>query len=277
MNHFFKSLSLFLVAGASAITALAQSEGEKSDDTYILRPNDAVQLAVYEEPDLSVQVKILKTGQASFPLIGSVEIGGLRVAAAAEKIRDLYAKDYLVDPKLTLTVDDYAVDFISVIGQVNKPGQIPIPQSGNIDLGSALATAGGILENADTSNIQLVRANGSTTTLTLAAIQGAAGRTRLQSGDRIIVNESRFVRRFVTVLGRVGKPGAVPFPVDGRLDLVTAVAIAGGVTEMANPKKLTISRRGKVTEVDFREMSQRGGDPIWLQPDDIINVPERIF
>jgi polysaccharide export outer membrane protein len=275
MNFFSFFIGWLMLA--IALPLQAQEPSGQPDETYTLRPSDSVRLAVYEEPDLSVQVRILKTGQASFPLIGSVEIGGLRVAAAAEKIRNLYAKDYLVDPKLTLTVDDYAVDFISVIGQVNKPGQIPIPQSGNIDLGSALATAGGITESADSGDIQLVRANGATTSLTLAAIQGAAGRTRLLSGDRIIVHESRYMRRFVTILGRVGKPGAVPFPVDGRLDLVTAVAMAGGVTEMANPKKLTINRKGKVSEVDFRDISQRGGEPIWLEPDDIVTVPERLF
>lgn len=277
MKNFVRLGWLGLLALLLAAPLYSQSPEERSDETYVLRPSDMVKLAVYEEPDLSVQVRILKTGQASFPLIGSVEIGGLRVAAAVEKIRELYAKDYLVDPKITLTVDDYATDFISVIGQVKQPGQIPIPQSGVLDLGSALATAGGVTENADSNSIQLVKASGATQIYTLASIQGAGGRTKLQSGDRIIVNESRYVRRFVTVLGRVSKPGAVPFPIDGRLDLVTAIAMAGGVTEMANPKKIKINSKGKVREVDFRAVSQGGGDPIILQPDDIVTVPERLF
>jgi polysaccharide export outer membrane protein len=249
-----------------------------SDDlTYILRPNDTIRMAVYEEPDLSVQVRILKTGQASFPLIGSVEVGGISVSAAAKKIRDLYAKDYLVDPKLTLTVDEYATEFISVIGSVKNPGQIPMPVSGNLDLASAMATAGGLAENADSNGIQLVRASGTTSNFSMASIEGAAGRTKLEAGDRVIVNQSAFVGKSVTVLGQVGKPGPVTFPLNGRLDLVNAVAMAGGLTELANPKKLSLNRKGTVTVLDFRQISQRGDRPFLLQPDDVITVAERLF
>ncbi len=247
------------------------------DLTYTLRPNDTIRLAVYEEPDLSVQVRILKTGQASFPLIGSVEIGGLTVADAARKIRDLYAKDYLVDPKLTLTVDEYATEFISVIGAVKNPGQVPMPVSGNLDLASALATVGGLAEDANANNIQLVRASGTTSTFSMASIQGEPGRVRLAPGDRIIVNQSAFVGRKITVLGQVGRPGPVLFPLDGRLDLVNAIALAGGVTELANPKKVTINRKGQVTLVNFKEVSERGDRPFWLQPDDVVTVAERLF
>ena len=247
------------------------------DGTYILRPNDTIRVAVYEEPDLSVQVRILKTGQASFPLIGSVDVGGISVSAAATKIRDLYAKDYLVDPKLTLTVDEYATEFISVIGAVKNPGQIPMPVSGNLDLASAMATAGGLAENADSNGILLVRASGTTSTFSMSSIEGGSGRIKLESGDRVIVNQSAFVGKTVTVLGQVGKPGPLTFPMNGRLDLVNAVAMAGGLTELANPKKVSINRKGTVTVVDFREISQRGDRPFLLQPDDVITVAERLF
>lgn len=78
-------------------------DAPQADASYILRPNDSIRLAVYLEPDLSGSVRILKTGQASFPLIGTVHVGGLTVSAAETMIHGLYAADYLVDPKLTLT------------------------------------------------------------------------------------------------------------------------------------------------------------------------------
>jgi polysaccharide export outer membrane protein len=266
-----------LLAFTLASPPLAAQSPPAEDSSYILRPNDVVRLSVYEEPDLSVQVRILKTGQASFPLVGSVEIGGLSVSAAATKIRDLYAKDYLVDPKLTLTVDEYATEFISVIGAVRSPGQIPMPVSGHLDLASAMATAGGLLETADANNIQLVRASGSTASYSMAAIQGEAGRVKLGPGDRIIVSQSAFVGKSCTVLGQVGRPGPIAFPVNGRLDLVNAIALAGGLTELANPKKVSINRRGRVIIVDFKAISQRGDQPYLLQPDDVITVAERLF
>jgi len=262
---------LFVLSVASVLGAV------KEDSSYVLRPNDTISLSVYQELDLSVKVRILKTGEASFPLIGSVAVGGLSVATAAEKIRSLYAKDYLVDPKLNLTVDEYATEYISVIGAVKVPGQIPMPVSGKLDLASAMATAGGLNENADANGIQLVRASGSTSTFSMDAIQGPAGRTQLASGDRIIVNQSAFVGKSVTVLGCVGKPGPVAFPLKGKLDLVNAIAFAGGLTELARPSKISINRKGKVKVVDFKVISQRGDQPYLLEPDDVITVPERIF
>ena len=79
------------------------------------------------------------------------------------------------------------------------------------------------------------------------------------------------------MLGQVGKPGPLLFPVNGRLDLVNAIALAGGLTELANPKKVSINRKGRVTIVDFKAISQRGDRPFLLQPDDVITVAERLF
>jgi len=267
----FLRLILFFVMSMPAFGA------DVVDDSYILRPNDAISLVVYQEPDLAAIAKILKTGEASFPLIGSVQIGGLSVATATAKIRNLYAKDYLVDPKLNLTVTESAVEYISVIGAVKDPGQFPMPVSGQHDLASAIATAGGPLENADTNSIQLVRASGGTATFSMDAIQGAAGRTKLAVGDRVIVNQSPFVGKSVTVLGAVGKPGPVAFPFKGKLDLVNAIAYAGGMTELANPKKVTINRKGTSTVLDFKVISQRGDHPYLLQPEDVVTVAERLF
>ncbi len=247
------------------------------DGTYVLRPNDIIRLDVYEEPDLSGAVRILKTGHASFPLIGSLEISGLSVSAASAKIRELYAKDYLVDPKLTLTVQEYATEYISVIGAVRNAGQIPIPVAGQIDLAAAMAL-GGLAETADPNSILLVRASGATSTFSMSSItNGADGRVKLEAGDRIIVNQSAFVGKSLTILGQVGRQGPIAFPVNGRLDLVSAIAYAGGLTDLANPKKITLNRKGRIIILDYREISQRGDKPFLLQPDDIVNVPERLF
>jgi polysaccharide export outer membrane protein len=269
----FNFIRTFLVLFVSLSAFVSGAD----DATYTLRPNDTISVAVYEEPDLTLQVRILKTGQASFPLIGSVEVGGLTVAAAAARIRTLYAKDYLVDPKLTLTVDEYATEYISVIGAVKNPGQVAIPVSGNLDLAAAMATAGGLDDNADVNGIQLVRAGGSVSTYSKSSIEGAAGRTKLSAGDRIIVNQSAFVGKTITVLGQVGKPGPLMFPLNGRLDLVNAIALAGGLTDLANPRKVSINRKGTVTVLDFKAISQRGDRPFLLQPDDVVTVAERLF
>jgi polysaccharide export outer membrane protein len=277
MFHPGSAVSRFILVLAMAISLPAFAAGEE-DTSYVLRPNDSIRVAVYEEPDLSVQIRILKTGEASFPLIGSVNVSGLSVSAAAAKIRDLYAQDYLVDPKVTLTVDEYATEFISIIGAVKSPGQIQIPVSGQLDLAAAMTTAGGLADDANPGDIQLVRASGTISTFSMADIQaGTVGRIRLESGDRIIVNRSPFVGKTLTVLGQVGRPGPIAFPASGRLDLVNAIALCGGLTELANPKKITVNRKGKIILLDFKVISQRGDQPFLLQPEDVVTVAERLF
>ena len=267
---------LFCAFAALTLQGNAQTKAPE-DRTYVLRANDIIRLEVYDEPDLSGAVRILKTGQASFPLIGSVKVSGLSISAAAAEIRKNYAKDYLVDPKLILTVQEYATDYISVIGAVVNPGQIPIPVAGKLDLATAMATAGGLAPNAGTQGILLVRNSGSNSTYSInSIISGSAGRVKLAAGDRIIVNQSAFVGKSVTILGQVRRQGPLTFPVNGRLDLVMAIANAGGLTELANPKKVTVNRKGRVTMVDYKKVSQQG-NPYSLQPGDIITVAQRLF
>ena len=183
---------LFCAFAALTLQGNAQTKAPE-DRTYVLRANDIIRLEVYDEPDLSGAVRILKTGQASFPLIGSVKVSGLSISAAAAEIRKNYAKDYLVDPKLILTVQEYATDYISVIGAVVNPGQIPIPVAGKLDLATAMATAGGLAPNANTQSILLVRNSGGNSTYSInSIISGSAGRVKLAAGDRIIVNQSAF-------------------------------------------------------------------------------------
>jgi polysaccharide export outer membrane protein len=273
-----KSVCLLRGVLAACLLASGSAQGQNVKSSYVLKPNDTIRIDMYEEPDLSGSVRILRSGDASFPLIGSMRISGLTVGEAAEKIRKAYAADYLVDPKLNLIVQDYSTDYISIIGAVRNAGQIPIPVSGEIDLVTAMTTAGGLAEHADSTRIQLVRASGGVTFHNFADIErGAAGRIRLSGGDRIIVGQSPFLGKTVTMLGEVGKPGPLPFPLGGRLDLVSAVSMAGGLTQMANPKKVTLNRGGRVQTIDYKEISESGRREILLQPGDIVTVAERLF
>lgn len=272
------------IALAALLSALLLSPGPAFADGgdtpgYILRPNDTVSLSVYGEPELSVLVRILKTGESSFPLLGPVKVTGMSIAEATAHIRELYAKDYLVEPKVNLTVSEYAAEYIAVFGAVKTPGQIPMPVSGRLDLATAMSAVGGLAENADAdgNGIQLIRASGTTSNFSREAIQGPAGRTQLAPGDRIVVSQSANVDKYVTVLGQVHKPGQVPFPLKGRFDLINAIALAGGTTDLANLKKVSINRKGTVTVVDYKELSQQGDRPCLMQPDDVVTVDERRF
>jgi polysaccharide export outer membrane protein len=264
-------LSLFALLGLLAAPPLVAQDADP-----MLKSNDMVRMTVFGEADLTTQTRVLKSGEVVLPLIGTVRIGGLTVSKANELIRTLYAKDYLVDPKIAVTVDEYSQDFVSVIGAVLTPGQFPVPASGKFDLSSAIASAGGLAPGADPNRVLLTRASGGTSTYTAAAIESGAP-IPLRPGDRITVQQSVFVNKTVTILGQVKKPGPVQFPIDGRLDLVTAIAQAGHFTDLANPKKVNLNRKGQVFTFNVKEMTDKGSQPYFLLPDDIVTVSERLF
>jgi polysaccharide export outer membrane protein len=263
-----------------AAQELADAEGDLREN-YILRPNDVVKLSVYEESDLDAEVGILKTGYASFPLIESVKIGGLSVDEAAALILARYGKDYLRNPKLTLTVSTYATEFVSVIGQVTKPGQMPLPDIGQLDVGAALAAAGGITELADPKNIRIVSASGEQQVMTYQAAQGDTGRLKLKAGDQIIVAESPYARSKVAVIGEVKVPGNVSIPNTGKLDLASALATAGGPGEIADTSRIkVISSSGATNEYSIESIRNgsagkrllKGGDRVVVSPSRYANA-----
>jgi protein involved in polysaccharide export with SLBB domain len=159
---------------------------------------------------------------------------------------------------------------------VNIPGHILIPASGKFDLASAIATAGGLAPTADPGSISLLRASGETSRHTFAGIQ-KGGVVKVGAGDRIIVGESRYLNQTVVFVGEVRTAGPIPFPLDGNLDIVMAVARAGGFTDLANPRKVSVNRGGVVTVHDVKDMASRGNNAFRLESNDIVTVPERWF
>lgn len=85
------------------------------------------------------------------------------------------------------------------------------------------------------------------------------------------------VRRTVTVLGHAQRPGVFELPAHRRLTLVEAIGMAGGVTRIANSKKITLKRGGDVRTINLKDITSGGGVDISLQDGDVITVPEGLF
>src|SRR5882762_9781183 len=96
------AMLLFCMAGVQA-----QDNADVSSlksKTYMLAPNDVVDIKVYQEDDLETKARIGQDGTISFPLIGIVGIGGNTIEQAGVLIRDKLKTNYLVNPQITLIV-----------------------------------------------------------------------------------------------------------------------------------------------------------------------------
>lgn len=147
-------------AAEDPVQALRNAVNREGAPTpYVLGPNDLIQLNVYGEEDLNVSRRIGSDGRVSFPLIEAVSLGGLTVDKAIKLIHEALAKDYLVDPKVTLTVLEASPRTFNIIGFVKSPGAYPIVGE-SIGLVAAIALAGGGTPDAKLTKVTVMRMSG---------------------------------------------------------------------------------------------------------------------
>ena len=161
---FMKHLTKWLLIGfllALLTPGRAQNTGPAAADApdlnYRLSPNDLVYIKVFQEDDLTSTLRIGGDGTINFPLIGNVNIGGQTVDASARTIRDLLDAKYLVNPQVSLTVIGYANRHITVLGQVQKPGDYNLREQDSVSLLEAIGLAGGFTRLANASDIIVKR------------------------------------------------------------------------------------------------------------------------
>lgn len=192
-----KLLSFFLTAcGLLGVTLQAQSQQEAPNPNYIIQSSDVIRLQVFQEPDLEQEFRVPRNGEYQFPLIGVVDVSGKTVAEVEGHLRDLYNKDYLVNPQLNLLIVEYAQRRVNVLGAVNSPGTIIFPPEEEMTLLDAISRAGGFNRLAARGRVILTRAgpDGKVTKYTVDVDKIIGGKNssawKLQKDDTIYVPES---------------------------------------------------------------------------------------
>ena len=165
---------------------------------YVLSANDQVAVEVFGEDDLRTNGRLNGEGNLSLPLLGSVHLAGLSLTQATARVTELYAKDYLVNPKVNVSLVSYAKRRFTVLGQVNRPGSFEMPEGSpmGIDLLEAIAMAGGYTRIAAPERIT-VRRHGAKGDEVLKVdakrlARGSANNFKVIPGDTITVAESIF-------------------------------------------------------------------------------------
>jgi polysaccharide export outer membrane protein len=85
------------------------------------------------------------------------------------------------------------------------------------------------------------------------------------------------------VLGQVNRPGSFEMPEGspGGVDILEAIAMAGGYTRIAAPERISVRRRAagsdRVIKVNAKRAAREGGVGFRVEPGDTITVGESIF
>jgi len=152
-------------SGASSSSAGSASSGGVGmivGSNYVLKPSDVIEIEVYQEQDLNKTVRIEGDGTVSLALVGKIKVAGMTVAESKSLVTNLYNRDYLVDPQISVLVVSFSPKVIRILGSVNRPGVVEIPPDRDMMLTEAMAMANGItrLGNPKSLKIKRVDENG---------------------------------------------------------------------------------------------------------------------
>jgi len=155
-----------------------------------------------------------------------------------------------------IAVEVFGEDDLRTAARVNSEGAVSLPLLGSVKLAG------------------------------LTLNQAAARLTELYGRDYLVnpkinVMLISYAKRRFTVLGQVNRPGSYEMPEGSPsgIDLLEAIAIAGGYTRIAAPERISIKRRDQVMRVDAKKIARRGGSEggFRVEPGDTITVGESIF
>jgi protein involved in polysaccharide export with SLBB domain len=179
----------------SAASAAASTAGVSAPAGYTLNPGDQVAVDVFGEDDLRTNGRLNSDGNLTVPLLGSIHLAGLTPTQAASRVTELYSRDYLVNPKINVTLLAYGTRHFTILGQIGHPGVFDMPPNG-IDLLEAIAMAGGYTRIASPERITVRRQDASGDHILKVNAKrftkGKGGSFLVLPGDTITVGESIF-------------------------------------------------------------------------------------
>jgi len=252
------------------IVCLSPSAG-LSAAPYLLGPGDVIAIKIINFDNLSTQAKVQPDGRISLPLVGNVEAAGKTAEKLAEELTTKYS-EFVVRPSVWVTISEFRQDTVLILGLIGKPGPSVIGQDTTIV--TAIASAGGTLEKADTANILVTRNNQETIHVNLdAAATDPKQNIKVVPGDIIFVPESK---DRVLVAGSVTNPGS--YDLKPGMRVLDALSAAGGLTTEANAAgALLTSASGTQARVNLDGLLKKGeaAENVEIRAGDVLLVPRQ--
>jgi polysaccharide export outer membrane protein len=193
----------------------------------------------------------------SSPLTAQEKLDLLKTTNPAPRDAVVVSANYRLSPGDLIYVKVFQEDDLSSSVRIGEDGTIPFPLIGSVKVGG----------------------------LTIAQATKAIYTpldARFLVNPQISVTVLSFTDRHVTVLGQVEHAGDYNLKEQDSVDFLTAIALAGGFTRLANTKDVTIRRllNGKTTIIRVNAdkiANDSGTSNLQVLPGDTITVQERMF
>lgn len=247
-----------------------KSAHDKAD--YPLGAGDIIRVQVFQNPDLTVETRVAESGLITYPLIGSVVLGGLSISAAESRIADaLRQGGFVQQPQVNIALLQVHGNQVAVLGQVNRPGRFPIENT-NTRVSDALAAAGGASPGGDDVAIVTGTRGGKPFRKEVDVPSLFLGEA---SQDDIIVagGDTIYVHRAPVfyIYGEAQRPGA--YRIERGMTVMQALALGGGPSPRGSEWRLRLHRKNAGGAIE--KISPDLTDPVL--PNDVIYVRESLF
>ena len=292
------------------------SASQALENDYTLGAGDRIRLDILNVPEYSGEFQVLVNGAINLPLIGKVDLKGLTLERASAVISSAYSY-YIREPIVTVSLLSPRPLKVAISGEVNRPGSYTMGLSGSDGKGGiqfptltqAIQVAGGINQTAALREVLVRRPQKNGADQIIAVDLWALlkeGDLRqdisLQDGDTVFIptavnsnlaeasrvatssfSTSKTEPLNIAVVGEVSKPGAYTIRASENGDrptLTRAIREAGGVTQSADIRKISIRRltqtgNEQLVAIDLWQLL-RGGNleqDLILQQGDTIIIP----
>ncbi|MDZ4164822.1 MAG: SLBB domain-containing protein [Smithellaceae bacterium] len=203
---------------------------------YEVGEGDLLRITVYDNPDLTTEVRISGEGKIIIPLVGEVSVKALTATGIGKKLAALFAEGYIKNPQVSVFIREYKSKKVTALGEFTKPGLIEL--RGNSTLMEVVSNAGGITPNAgETLFVQRSAVTGDPSRKSDITISVDLSKL-LEKGDMasnipVLDGDSIFVPRAstATALGEFTRPGLIQLR--SNATLIEVISNAGGITPNA--------------------------------------------
>ncbi len=230
---------------------------------YRLGDGDELDLDVAGRPELQKHLIVGPDGSITLPLIGEIKLDGLTRKQASAAI-ETELKKFYIEPAVTVTVTRYTANRVTLLGAVQRPGLLSFDTQPTL-LGAI--TRGGVVTGSTGKAADIPERcaiyrtesqNGATQILwvnirKLVESGSNLANMRLQTDDVVFVPSPD--ERYISVLGRVAHPGAIPLT--DQSTIASLLAAAGGLSNEAggNPRlQLFDPATGKKSVIAYRDL-----------------------
>jgi polysaccharide export outer membrane protein len=162
---------------------------EAAASDYTIGVGDVLSIQVWDQPQMSGKMKVRTDGRISVPFVSDAPAAGKTPSKLAADL-EAGLKSVVLNPKVTVVVEEERPLTISVVGEVIKPGSQPFTRDTGIV--QALAAAGGLNNFAHKDRIFVVRSAPAPVRIhftydQLTRAVGPASLFKLRPGDVIVV------------------------------------------------------------------------------------------